>query len=166
MARGACGAVRLCPPRRRPRWPAAPSRGCAPLAFAVPHLPATRRRRVLLCLSLGAWPALRREQERRCLGHGAAPPGAPKLYRAAAASLGRAALAAPPAWRDLLGPGAAGAGRRGREADCVRRQYARAASRSMAQARGPIAAWGALPLRAGLWGWAKALLCPLDTIQD
>lgn len=55
------------------------------------------------------------------------------FFRCAGAALARAALVAPRSWRDLLGAAAAGAGRSGEAAGCVRRQYARAAARSMAQ---------------------------------
>jgi len=49
----------------------------------------------------------------------------------AAAALARRLLVAPPAYRDLLGASALGVGRSGDGVDLVRRQYARAANKSM-----------------------------------
>lgn len=48
-----------------------------------------------------------------------------------ARSLGRCCFRCPPGYRDLLGPRAGGAGRGERVADMIRRQYGRAASKSM-----------------------------------
>jgi hypothetical protein len=66
------------------------------------------------------------------------PQGKPSyLYTSAALSLGLAAFRAPPAYRDLLGPGTAGSGgRSGQVVELVRRQYARAAAASMAEVGG------------------------------
>ncbi|KAI8466771.1 MAG: hypothetical protein J3K34DRAFT_483528 [Monoraphidium minutum] len=124
-------------------WGGAPGKGRILLRGALqavsPHTPA-----MLQAQLLQGVPLTHPESAFECVGFqpGAAEP-LRRFFKAAGGELARHALVLPPAWRGLLGgtaaAGTGGGGERGAAAGCMRRQYARATSRSMAAAAPPEA---------------------------